>query len=81
MSRPLTKAQVITRRKALGAVLRTMRKRNKEIQASMSTRAGVSLPTVILMERGTTDFHVDSLIKLCHAHGVDLAKLIEAQVE
>jgi hypothetical protein len=28
------------------------------------------------METGSTAYRVDSLIQLCHAHGVDLAKVL-----
>lgn len=76
MSRPLTSAQLKLKKKALGAELRALRKANGETQHALAARAGLSLPPVVEMERGTTSYKVDSLIQLCHAHGVDLAALV-----
>lgn len=81
MSRPLTTAQIKAKRKAIGAQLKAMRKGAGDTQRTVAGRAGLSLPPVVEMEGGTTSYKVDSLIQLCHAHGVDLAELIEAVVK
>jgi hypothetical protein len=47
-----------------------------DTQQQVADRAGLSRPPVYEMETGSTAYRVDSLIQLCHAHGVDLAKVL-----
>jgi transcriptional regulator with XRE-family HTH domain len=76
MNKPLTPAQVKAKRIALGKALAALRKPTGDTQQQVADRAGLSRPPVYEMETGSTAYRVDSLIQLCHAHGVDLAKVL-----
>jgi transcriptional regulator with XRE-family HTH domain len=73
---PLPPAIVAKQRKAIGAALRKLRKSAGRTQSDIADRAGTSLPPVGEIEAGTSNYHVDTLIRVAHANGVDLAQLL-----
>lgn len=56
-----------THLKHIGKMVLMMRTQRELTQQELSIKAGVSLPTVIGIEKGTANFTIDNLVKIAGA--------------